>query len=223
MKKMTKIALASAALLVGVNASAAQSYTVTSNTVAFSKAGSGTLDLTKFNTTLGTLTSVEVNLFSDLNTTVKVENTSKNSPSTITANVSSTLKLPTLSQTVVASGTYVFNEAKYDLVRDFGGTSGGVHTFPGSTFNATATYSDAPTLALFSGVGLAHLGLDATTASSVVGTSGNTSSLVLPSFDSYAKVTYTYTAAPVPEPETYAMLLAGLGLVGFAARKRKAK
>jgi len=28
--------------------------------------------------------------------------------------------------------------------------------------------------------------------------------------------------AAVPEPETYAMLLAGLGLVGFAARRRKA-
>jgi opacity protein-like surface antigen len=26
--------------------------------------------------------------------------------------------------------------------------------------------------------------------------------------------------APIPEPETYAMLLAGLGLVGFAARRR---
>ena len=31
---------------------------------------------------------------------------------------------------------------------------------------------------------------------------------------------FDYTAAPVPEPETYAMLLAGLGLVGFAARRR---
>jgi hypothetical protein len=27
--------------------------------------------------------------------------------------------------------------------------------------------------------------------------------------------------APVPEPKTYALLLAGLGLVGFAARRRK--
>lgn len=28
-------------------------------------------------------------------------------------------------------------------------------------------------------------------------------------------------AAPVPEPESYAMLFAGLGLIGFAARRRK--
>ncbi|MHB1083663.1 MAG: PEP-CTERM sorting domain-containing protein [Thiobacillus sp.] len=31
-----------------------------------------------------------------------------------------------------------------------------------------------------------------------------------------------YTAVPVPEPETYAMMLAGLGLVGWAARRSKA-
>ena len=32
----------------------------------------------------------------------------------------------------------------------------------------------------------------------------------------------TFQAAPVPEPETYAMMLAGLGLLGFIARRRKA-
>ena len=31
-----------------------------------------------------------------------------------------------------------------------------------------------------------------------------------------------YTA-PVPEPESWAMLMAGLGLIGFAARRRQAK
>jgi hypothetical protein len=30
------------------------------------------------------------------------------------------------------------------------------------------------------------------------------------------------TVAAVPEPETYAMMLAGLGLLGFAARRRRA-
>jgi len=32
---------------------------------------------------------------------------------------------------------------------------------------------------------------------------------------------YSVTLAPVPEPETYAMLLAGLGLMGTIARRRK--
>jgi hypothetical protein len=31
-----------------------------------------------------------------------------------------------------------------------------------------------------------------------------------------------FTAAPIPEPETYGMLLAGLGLIGLAARRRRA-
>jgi len=34
---------------------------------------------------------------------------------------------------------------------------------------------------------------------------------------------YLTAAAPVPEPETYAMLLVGLGVVGAAVRRRKAK
>ncbi|WP_199538830.1 MULTISPECIES: FxDxF family PEP-CTERM protein [unclassified Duganella] len=33
----------------------------------------------------------------------------------------------------------------------------------------------------------------------------------------------SYATTPVPEPETYGMLLAGLGLIGFIARRRRAK
>jgi hypothetical protein len=42
----------------------------------------------------------------------------------------------------------------------------------------------------------------------------------------YAQIGYSRVSASVtavPEPETYAMLLAGLGLLGFAARRRKQK
>ena len=41
--------------------------------------------------------------------------------------------------------------------------------------------------------------------------------------DRYAPGVHWGVAAPVPEPETYAMLLAGLGLLGYAARRRKLK
>jgi len=34
--------------------------------------------------------------------------------------------------------------------------------------------------------------------------------------------TWTISAVPVPEPETYAMMLAGLGLMGFMVRRKKA-
>lgn len=40
---------------------------------------------------------------------------------------------------------------------------------------------------------------------------------------SYDGATLSYAVAAVPEPETYAMLLAGLGMLGAVARRRRAK
>jgi hypothetical protein len=45
-----------------------------------------------------------------------------------------------------------------------------------------------------------------------------------PYFNLSSSGVLTYTAsnaAPIPEPETYGMLLAGLGMIGFVARRRK--
>ena len=53
-------------------------------------------------------------------------------------------------------------------------------------------------------------------------TIGGVSYLVIANEVSNTTSLYQLTAA-VPEPETYAMLLAGLGLVGFMARRRKAR
>jgi hypothetical protein len=42
-----------------------------------------------------------------------------------------------------------------------------------------------------------------------------------PSYPFIPRATLTYNLNPVPEPETWAMLLAGLGVVGVIARKRQ--
>lgn len=49
----------------------------------------------------------------------------------------------------------------------------------------------------------------------VLQTGSGTSNLTL------SNISYGFSVSAVPEPETYAMMIAGLGLVGFAARRRK--
>ena len=44
-----------------------------------------------------------------------------------------------------------------------------------------------------------------------------------PNFESKYGVTGTLIAGAVPEPETYAMLLAGLGLMGTIVHRRKSR
>lgn len=57
-----------------------------------------------------------------------------------------------------------------------------------------------------------------------IATSPGCASLVVPGascgFSANAAIG-TFTALPVPEPETYALMLAGLGAIGFAARRRR--
>lgn len=74
----------------------------------------------------------------------------------------------------------------------------------GGSFNATLAL-DPTALGVLNNTGLIGFGLQ---------TVGNVT---------LNRVAFTgnYTLAPVPEPETYAMLLAGLGLLGFTARRRK--
>jgi hypothetical protein len=66
------------------------------------------------------------------------------------------------------------------------------------------------------------------TGTLAAGESGNASFSLNP-FDPGAGNTYTFTitqtptVSPIPEPETYAMLLAGLGLMGAIVRRRSMK
>jgi len=100
-----------------------------------------------------------------------------------------------------------------------------------SVFNITgATYS------LWSGDG-AGAGVDTLVATFALdGTTGNTfnsqalavgnyfykvTGNVTGAFGGLYSLTSTLVTAPVPEPETYALMLAGLGAVAFVARRRK--
>jgi hypothetical protein len=212
MKKLLALMVAGAAM---ASAQAAvHTQTVNSNVLANVKGTTGVLDFSQFSASLGTLLSVEVLLNSDLNATYKIENKSANSGSDVTITSlntvslsSSAFSLPSLSNNYVNT----VHEAKYDNGNDFAGTSGQVITLAGQHASESHIYTDALTLAAFTGNGLVH--------ATVAG--GNLRSTSTSTFGAYGSVVYTY-AMPVPEPETYAMMLAGLGLMGVVLRKRKA-
>ncbi|WP_229259449.1 choice-of-anchor E domain-containing protein [Duganella aceris] len=224
MKKALTLLAAGAVLTVAASAQAAPApapLVLNTNVISNIKKSTGVLDFTQFNATNGTLLSVQIELFSDLDSKFSVENKGK-SATTFTLDSASSVSL---SSSVFSLATLVNNyhstvsKGAFDLTDDYAGTSGTVVTLAPQHQSVSAVFTDAATLAAFTGTGsvaatVTGLGTTKITAS------GNVHTAATSAYSAYGTVTYTF-AAPVPEPETYAMLLAGLGLVGFAARRRK--
>lgn len=199
--------------------------TETVNTAVISniKNTTGALDFTQFNNTLGTLLSVEVFLYSDLNSAFTAENLGSrgitfglSSKSKVSLNSGGLFTIAALENNYNSS----FVATGYDHTLDHGGTSGTTVTVTNQHGTPTSVLlTDPGVLAAFTGNSVVHTTVAGVGSAKITG-SGNIDTTYSSSYSAYGKVVYTY-ALPVPEPETYAMLLAGLGLVGAIARRRK--
>jgi len=173
------------------------------------------LNFQKFNNSLGTLTSVKVDLYSDLAGSVALTNYNDDVANVpVSLDVSVVLNRPDSSNLVLISAP-LFNTNI--SVAGGGGTGGTSNSYLGHN---SATYSGPSDLALFSGVGSINTLITAQANSTVIG--DGIDAQFATTAGGYGTVTYTYTAA-VPEPETYGMLLLGLGLMGGVASCKKAR
>ncbi|WP_167761472.1 choice-of-anchor E domain-containing protein [Duganella callida] len=215
LKKLSQAMLVAACFAAASASAATLTVSNTSNVIVSKDTDwSDFLNFAKFNTSLGTLTSVTFNLYSDINGSVSLTNYNDeltNVPFSLGATVA--LSRPDSSNLVL------INETLYN-------TSVGVaagDTFADSkTVNAhsTATFTNVSDLSLFTGTGNIATLISAKAWSSVEG--DGIDAQFATKAGGYGTVTYTYTAAPVPEPETYGMLLLGLGVLGVVAKRKRA-
>ena len=214
MTKFTKTLIAAAALVVAAGAQAApvEQTLPLSKTIVDVENYPDTLSFAQFDSHLGTLTSVTFELFSTLYGTITLTN---KDPGTEWFSVKTGADMTaTVGGKSVVTGNWV---------------TPGYLLASGATINETLQtqimseklyFTQPADLAQFIGHGNYTAALTAVSDQELTA-GGNARYGTDVAVDGYAKVTYTYVTAAVPEPETYAMLLAGLGLVGVVARRRK--
>ena len=226
--KKTIFALALASSLACMASAQAEVITITVNQAEKATNWSDTFSIAKFDTSLGTLTSIKFDLNGTTSGIGKAESLDS-SASIVKVDLTSQLALNRTDGSILVIINPLFEQnfsfSAFDGGIDFAGTSGGsTGTVTSGLTTKSFSSSSAADLALFSalGGGAIDVGLTATGSSSAVG-AGNLIASISTLASASASVEYTYTAAmpAVPEPETYGMLLGGLGLIGFMARRRK--
>lgn len=220
-KSVFAVALVS---LLGLGASAqADTITFSADKVLTKTNWLETLVLGKFDTNLGQLTSIDFTVTGLTQGLGRTENLSSVNTNA-TLSLSSTFTLSRAGNNLLVVTNPVFTQTfalnPFDGTIDFSGASGANTGTLTHSAVGTASSTSAVDFAAFSaaGGGFINLNLGAVGSSRATGAGSLTSAFTTKSAGS---VSVTYNYAPVPEPETYAMMLAGLGLLGFAARRRK--
>jgi hypothetical protein len=180
---------------------------------------SESLSFPTFDTSLGTLTSVTLDLTGSLNTTITVGNISdlvgSPAPSSGTVNTQSVLTLrdpdnlliPLPQLGILSPGQ------TYSLPAD----SGAPFSLDPqeATLSGSNTYTSSSLLAEFSGAGPIVLPASTSTTTILANKGGNTYSSQSTEAALTGTITYTYTRS-VQAPEPSALALVGVGLVGMA-------
>ncbi len=197
--------------------------------------GSSFLDVQQFNPAQGWLQQVTLTLIGTVTGSGRAEATGTGGLVTMTWKSDIAVQMPGLDGdallNVVPQMQRSFSATSYDGVRDFLGASGRTYAGLETTAEASYSFDDGATLDLFRGTGSLSLPVLTTRLNGMTGPVNLRGGI---SSQSSLAASVTYTFQPmfeetpllqltmVPEPGTWALMLAGIGVVGWLGMRRKA-
>ncbi|NGZ85403.1 choice-of-anchor E domain-containing protein [Duganella aceris] len=174
------------------------------------------LSFQQFNSAWGTLQSISITVGSTVTGTVDLIDLVDVAHAPQAVPVSLSVEL-FLQRPADASNILQLSQSVFDTELTLSGVANGTATQSGTVHLSATKSLDASDFALFTGSGYVYAPLKVNAISSSTGDDIDVQ------FTTYASgtasITYNYVAA-VPEPETYGMMLLGMGVVAFAARRK---